>query len=234
MISKITVGGSIPSAPAVAQSLDELIQELKREGVLKTPRIAEAFLKIDRVDFVPEAFKDEAYINAPLPIGFGQTISQPLTVAYMIELLEPEPGEKILDVGAGSGWTSALLAHIISEGGKPLDKAQGEVFAIERIPELCEFGRANVSKYDFLKSGRVDFRCADGSKGIPEEAPFDGILASASARELPNAWKEQVKIGGRIVTPIGASVWLFIKKDHDRFDEIEHPGFAFVPLVEDS
>jgi len=201
----------------------DLVDSLIKEGWLKTPRIIEAFRQIKRVDFLPDDIKDLAELNEALPIGYGQTISQPLVVAFMIELLDPQPGDKILDVGSGSGWTSALLAEIVGEKGK--------VIAIDIIPELVEFGKKNVSKYNFLEKGIVEFICADGSKGYQKEAPYDKILASASARELPKPWKEQLKIGGRIVTPIGSSIWLFIKKTERDFEEFEYPGFAFVPLI---
>jgi protein-L-isoaspartate(D-aspartate) O-methyltransferase len=208
-----------------------LIDNLIKEGWLRRPRIIEAFRKIRRVDFLPGEMKDLAELNEALPIGYGQTISQPLVVAFMIELLDPQAGDKILDIGSGSGWTSALLAHIVS-GGELKSKIRGKVIAIDVIPELVEFGEKNVSKYNFVERGIVEFVCADGSKGYQKEAPFDKILASASAEKLPPAWKEQLKIGGRIVTPIGNSIWLFIKKSPESFEEIEYPGFVFVPLIE--
>jgi len=201
-----------------------LINSLIEESWLKTPRIIEAFKKIKRIDFLPENIKNLAELNEALPIGYGQTISQPLVVAFMIEILNPWSGEKILDVGSGSGWTSAILGEVVGEKGK--------VIAIEIIPELMEFGKENVKNYNFVEKGVVEFICADGSKGYSKEAPFDKILASASAREIPRAWKEQLKVGGRIVTPIGTSIWLFIKKSEKEFEEIEYPGFVFVPLIE--
>jgi protein-L-isoaspartate(D-aspartate) O-methyltransferase len=207
-----------------------LIDYLIKEGWLKTPRIIDAFKEIKRVDFLPEDTKDLADLNEALPIGFGQTISQPLVVAFMLELLDPRPGEKILDVGSGSGWTTALLAEIVTSDKQ--QEKKGKVIAIEIIPELTKFGEKNVAKYNFIKKGIVGFICADASKGYKKEAPFDKILASASAKELPRAWKEQLKIGGRIVTPIGNSIWLFIKKSEDGFEQIEYPGFVFVPLIE--
>jgi len=223
-----------------------LIDSLIEEGWLKTPRIIEAFKKIKRVDFLPEDMKDLAELNEALPIGYGQTISQPLVVAFMLEQLEPKEGDKILDIGSGSGWTSALLGEIV--GGKSLSAGrQGKVIAIDIILELVEFGKNNVAKYNFIEKGIVEFICADGSKGYKKEAPFDKILCSAAIQDrIPSAWKEQLKtralakrgderssstIGGRIVTPIGSSIWLFTKKSETEFEEIEYPGFAFVPLV---
>ncbi len=210
-----------------------LIEELISEGWLKTPRIIEAFKKIKRVDFLPEDLKYLAQANEALPIGYGQTISQPLVVAFMLELLDPKPGEKILDVGSGSGWTTALLAQIV--GKTQNSKPKGKVIALERIPELVEFGKKNVEKYNFLEKGIVEFFLADGSKGFEKEAPFDKILCSASLeREIPKAWKEQLKVDGKIVTPIGTSIFLINKKSEKEFEKKEYPGFVFVPLVENS
>ena len=200
-----------------------LIDSLIEQGWLKTPRIIHAFRKIKRKDFLPEDMKDLAEVNGALSIGYGQTISQPLVVAFMLELLQPKPGDKILDIGAGSGWTSALVSEIVGD--------KGRVIAIEIIPELTEFGRKNIAKYNFIEKGITEFVWADGSKGYKKEAPFDKILCSAEAKEVPQAWKDQLKIGGRIVTPIGSSIWLFIKKSSQQFEEKEYPGFVFVPLI---
>src|SRR3989344_6125935 len=119
------------------KSSKELIDYLIERKILKTPRIIEAFRAVDRAAFVLPEYKDEAYENHPLPIGEGQTISQPETVAFMLEKLDPAAGEKILDVGSGSGWTTALLADIAGDSGKD--------FGIERIPSLCELGRKIVA-----------------------------------------------------------------------------------------
>lgn len=202
--------------------LDTLIQE----DWLKTPRIIEAFKKIAREDFLPAEIKNLADLNEALPIGYGQTISQPAVVAFMLELLDPRPGDKILDIGSGSGWTTALLAQLAGPKGK--------IIAIEVIPELKEFGEKNVEKYNFLEKGVVEFFCIDGSKGYQKEAPFDRILTSAEAKEVSKEWRDQLKIGGRIVTPIGNSIWLFQKKSEKDFESTEYPGFVFVPLVSKS
>lgn len=229
----------------------DLIDILIKEGWLKTPRIIEAFKKIERADFLPPDIKDLAEINEALPIGWGQTISQPLVVAFMIEQLQPWPGDKVLDIGSGSGWTSALLAYIVSEGelnsklkaprrsrlaatlrGRQMSKLKGKVIAIEIIPELKEFGEKNVAKYNFMEKGIAEFIYTDGSEGYNKEAPYDRILASASAEKLPQEWKEQLKTGGRIVTSIKNSIWVFEKKSENEFKEKEFPGFVFVPLIQ--
>jgi protein-L-isoaspartate(D-aspartate) O-methyltransferase len=202
--------------------MNSLIKDLIYQGYLKTDRIIDAFSKVKRVDFVPEELEGASQANIPLPIGQGQTISQPLTVAFMLEKLQPTPGDKILDVGSGSGWTTALLAHIAGKKGK--------VIGIERIKELCDFGTNNISKYNFISGGRAKIVCADGSRGYVNEAPFDRILVSAAAREIPKDLKKQLKIGGRLVIPVKNSIFLLEKISDKEFREEEFPGFAFVPL----
>lgn len=201
---------------------ESLIQSLVAERYLKTPEIIDAMRAIDRADFVPKEMQNYSHANYPLSIGEGQTISQPLTVAFLLELLEPKPGEKILDVGAGSGWTTALLAYLVGEKGK--------ILGVERTPELCEFGKKNLAKY--FSESRAKIICADGTLGLSKEAPFDKLLAGAAAsREIPLSWRDQLKVGGRIVAPADESVWLFVKKSETEFDEKEFHGFTFVPLI---
>lgn len=216
--------------------MDELIKELKRQGVLKSSRVEAAFRAIDRADFVRPGHEREAYANHPLPIGKGQTISQPYTVAFLLDLLDPRPGEKIIDIGAGSGWTTALLAYVVSSEQEPVNKKRaGNVFAVERIPELCAFGRANVRKYGYIKKRVVKFLCQDGTGGLPEHAPFDKILASATAsRDIPAAWREELAVGGSIVAPVDGAIRQYRKIAPGQWEEREYPGFAFVPLVHEA
>lgn len=204
---------------------------------MKTDSIKDAFRKIKREDFLPEDIKNLAEVNEALPIGYNQTISQPLVVAFMLEQLQPKAGEKILDIGSGSGWTAALLAELV--GGVPANGKAGRVFALEIVPELKEFGEKNVAKYNFIEKGIVEFICADGSKGYPDFASctelaegFDKILASASANEIPAIWKKQLKIGGKIVAPVGSSIKVILKKSEGEFDEADYSGFVFVPLIQ--
>lgn len=203
---------------------DKLIEDLVKDGFLHSPRVIEAFKKIDRSNFVIEPVKNNAYVNAPLAIGFGQTISQPLTVAFMLEKLDVQPGHKVLDVGSGSGWTTALLAAIVGEKGK--------VYGIEIIPEIYEFGKANVMRYSFLNKGIVEMYCGNGLEGLKEAAPFDRIMCSAAVQEIPPAFKDQLKIGGKMIFPMNNSLWLMSKKNETDFDTEEYPGFIFVPAIE--
>ena len=207
--------------------MKELIQKLIDKGYLKSDRIINAFQEIQRKDFVPEKYKDQASKNFPISIGEGQTISQPLTVAFMLELLSPQKGDKVLDIGSGSGWVTALLAHIVGKKGK--------VFALERIKKLKEFGRENVSKYNFVKSDRVKFYLQSGYKGLEEKAPFDRIHIAAAAYKVPENLIKQLKIGGKMIIPIRKNNDLIlITKTKKGIDRKSFHGFTFVPLVKDS
>lgn len=208
-------------------TLDELIASLRAKGVLKSARIARALRRADRKGFVPGEFVEHAYADTALPIGEGQTISQPYTVVFMLELLAPRVGERIVDVGYGSGWQTVLLAELIGK--------KGRVYAIEILPNRCSSGKANVAKYPALAE-RVDFYCQNAASGLPDVARkiggFDGIVAAAEVRDVPPAWREQLKIGGRLVYPRASSIFREVKKADGTFETKEHPGFAFVPFVE--
>lgn len=202
--------------------------ELIQSGYLKSGNIIKAFEKIKRADFLWPEDRDRADINSPLGIGYGQTISQPLTVAFMLELLGAKPGEKILDVGSGSGWSVALLAAIVGTKGK--------VYGIELIKELADFAAGNVGKYDFISSGLVKIFCADGYQGLPEFAPFDKIIVAAAAVEIPPLLLKQLKMNGRLVIPVGErhqsqDMVAVDKVGANDYKEKRYPGFVFVPLV---
>ena len=201
-----------------------LVEKLIQQGRLNTPSAISAFKRIKRIDFLP--FKERIFADQDfaLPIGFHQTISQPSVVAFMLEELEVKEGDKILDVGAGSGWTAALLAELTGRKGK--------VIAFEIVPELAEFARKNVEKYGFLKEGRVEVVIGSAENGCEKEAPFDRILCSASlADDIPLPWKRQLKTGGKIVASVRSSILVLEKKDEKSFKEKEFPGFSFVPFI---
>lgn len=182
--------------------------------------VTEAFDKFKRVDFLPKAHKALAGLDMPLAIGFGQTNSQPTTVRWMLEKLDPQPGEKILDVGSGSGWTTALLSNMVGK--------DGEVFAVEKVPQLVKMGTDNCRK-----SGVVNARFfKSGDRfGLPDEAPYDRILVSASADELPTDLIDQLKVGGRLVIPVRNSILVIDKTGNRIYSCVEYPGFVFVPLI---
>ena len=194
---------------------------MKFNGLLRDKAIEQAFLKIDRADFVPKQIRRLAYLDQALPIGEKQTISQPTVVAFMLGLLHPKPGDKILDVGAGSGWQTALLAQIVGP--------KGMVYAVEVIPMLYERAQKNVAGYKFKN---VRFFRQNARAGLSKFAPFAGIIAGAAGNDIPLIWKDQIKIGGRIVMPIGTSVVCCTKTGRDKFITKEYPGFLFVPLVD--
>jgi protein-L-isoaspartate(D-aspartate) O-methyltransferase len=196
-----------------------LINSLVESGVLKTPNIIEAFEVVDRKLFIPSKFIHRAYVDAPLSIGVGQTISQPWTVAFMLELLQPKSGDKILDIGSGSGWTTALLAYIVG--------AKGSVLGLERHKELVRLGSKNLENIGF-KNAQI--KEASDCLGVQGEV-FDAILVSASADEIPNELFLQLKIGARLVIPVQNSIYLFEKVSEDKVVHQEFQGFRFVPLV---
>lgn len=183
-------------------------------------RIDEAFEKYKRADFLPAYIKNMATADMALPIGYGQTISQPTTVRMMLEWLEVEPGDKVLDIGSGSGWTTALLAHLTG--------ASGQVYAVERLPELLEFGRDNAEQAGVSNAG---FYQAGDQYGLPEHGPYDRILVSATADRLPPELLDQLKPGGKLVIPIHQTILEIIKNQKSEIATTEHPGFIFVPLI---
>jgi protein-L-isoaspartate(D-aspartate) O-methyltransferase len=205
--------------------MEHLLLQLKERNILTDPRIESALREIDRARFVPKEKRLEAYQNYPLSIGYGQTISQPETVVFMLELLKAQPGDTALDVGSGSGWQSALLAHIVGE--------DGHVHGMEIVSELAEMSRKAIDSYDFLSDGRVTIHEKSAREGIPEEAPFHRIIAAAELPEdIPEAWIEQLSPGGRIVAPVKDEIVLLIKHENGETERHKYPGYMFVPFVE--
>ncbi|MFC1721460.1 protein-L-isoaspartate(D-aspartate) O-methyltransferase [Patescibacteria group bacterium] len=200
--------------------MKNLVESLVAAGTLRSQSVIDAFSKVDRVGFVPEGQKPHAYDDRPLPIGFDQTISQPTTVAFMLENLDAKTGEKILDVGFGSGWQTALLREIVGE--------KGQVFAVERVKSLFMFGKENVAARSYKN---VKFKLAGEKLGWPEEAPFDRIIVAAAAGHPPSELLQQLKVGGRCVIPVKNSILQIDRVSEDQYDTKEFPGFAFVPLI---
>lgn len=198
-----------------------LAEYLINEGVLRSPQIIKAFREADRKDFVPRLLKPLAYADQALPLGHEQTISQPYTVALMLEMLDPRQGQKILDVGSGSGWTTALLAHV---AGK-----KGRVIGLELIPDLVTVGQNNLAKYKFPWAA---IRQADKHNiGLPVQAPYDRILVSAAAASIPDELIDQLGVPGRLVIPVRDSIVMVEKDTGGQLLTQTFPGFVFVPLV---
>ncbi len=201
-----------------------LVASLEDAGYIRTPSVRRPFLEVPREAFLPEDLSADAYDDAPLPIGSRQTISAPSMIAIMLEEAALVPGHRVLEVGTGSGYNAALLAVIA--GPK-------SVVSIERHPELAELGRANLRRAGFAD---VEVVVGDGTLGYPPRAPYDRIIATAGAPRIPRPWMEQVKVGGRIVAPIGRStlnqvlVTATLGPD-GRWDIREGTPCAFVPLV---
>lgn len=190
------------------------------DNVVHMNNVENAFNKIDRRSFLPSSVQPMANFDRPLPIGHNQTNSQPTTVKQMLKWLDAQPGQKVLDVGSGSGWTTALLAYIVGE--------RGQVFAVERIPELVKFGRDNCKKAGITN---VKFIKAGEEYGLPKLAPFDRILVSASASKFPNELVDQIKVGGKLVVPVQETIYEVTKLAGGKTKVIHHPGYVFVPLI---
>ncbi len=204
---------------------EELVERLVRWGYLSKRTIIDAFEKVPRHEFVPASIQDYSYADQPLSIGHGQTISAPSMIAIMLESLDLKLGQKVFEVGAGSGYNAALIAEIIGRNGK--------VFTIERISELAEFGRANLKRTGY---GWVQVIVGDGTCGYEKEAPYDRILVTACAPELPKPLIRQVKVGGKLGAPVGqhymSQTWLVAEKlEGGKIKVQECGGCSFVPLV---
>lgn len=199
----------------------QLIAELTKRGFPK--KVILAFSKVNRSKFIPKDMVDKSYEDTALPIGMGQTISQPSTIAMMFSLLELKKGQKILEIGSGCGYALALLSEIVGEKGK--------VFGVEIIKELAEISRKNLSNYKNIKIYN-----ASGFKGLKEHAKFNRILISAACREIPKEVLLQLKNNGILVAPLGSRLeqsLVVIKRVGNEFSTIkEIPGFVFVPFVE--
>jgi len=199
-----------------------LIERLKRYGYIRSKEVENAMLSIRREDFVPPSVRRYAYDDTPLEIGFGQTISAPHMVAMMCEELELKKGLKILEIGAGSGYHAAVISKIIGEEGK--------IYSIERIVELAEFARKNLEKAEIKNVEVIE---GDGSLGLPEYAPYDRILVTCSAPDIPEPLIEQLKEGGIILIPVGRTFSVLIKgvKRREGLEKKEICECAFVPLI---
>ncbi|MFY3773799.1 protein-L-isoaspartate(D-aspartate) O-methyltransferase [Marinobacter sp. MA] len=195
--------------------------QLRARGI-ESPLVLEAMGRVARERFVPERMRDCAYDDSPLPIGAGQTISQPYIVALMTEALDLEGGERVLDIGTGSGYAAAVLGCIA-----------GEVFSIERVEELADRAARALAAEGF---DNVEVCCGDGTMGWPEHQPYDGIVVAAGAPAVPDSLKHQLAVGGHLVIPVGSehSVQTLMRVTRLAEDEFRTDNLGavrFVPLL---
>lgn len=184
-----------------------------------------AFDAVRREEFLPPRARHRAADDSPVLIGHGQTNSQPRTVDAMLRLLDVQPGHRVLDVGAGSGWTTALLAHLVG--------AHGSVHGVELVPQLAEWGAGNLARTGVAHADLV--RAREGVLGDPDRSPYDRILVSAEATELPESLVGQLREGGLLVLPVRGRLWA-VRRPADwprtRAEVVRHGHYAFVPLHE--
>jgi len=184
-------------------------------------RVERAMRAVDRAGFLPEDQRPHAHLDRPLPIGFGQTCSQPRTVADMLELLDVAPGHRVLDVGSGSGWTAALLGHLVGP--------TGQVIGVELVDELANSAADNVARAG-AHNVRVH-RVTGDELGRPDDAPFDRILVSAGSDDLPDDLVAQLAPGGVMVIPVGGEMLRLVKQPDASTTTTVHGAYAFVPLI---
>lgn len=200
---------------------NQLVTTIRNKGI-KDKKVLEAMSKVPRHLFMDSGFVDFAYQDKPFPIGADQTISQPYTVAFQTELLEVVSGDKILEIGTGSGYQTAVLIEL-----------KAEVYSIERQKELYTKAKKFLPKVGYVPKKLV---YGDGYAGLPENAPFDGIIVTAGAPYVPKALLGQLKIGGKLVIPVGDDVQVmtvFTRTAEKKFEKLEYGDFRFVPMLKE-
>ena len=204
----------------MAKSRQELIElDLKRNGITD-PKVIEAMYEVDRSLFVPEDLQKDAYENIPLPIGKGQTISQPYVVAYMAQKLKLQPDHTVMEVGTGCGYNAAVLSRLVDH-----------VYSVEIIEWLANLAKENLRKTDYQN---ISTRYGDGYQGWPEKAPFDAIILTAAPSIIPEPLKQQLRIGGKLLAPVGTKYQKLIlleKTAEDSYKEYSLLPVSFVPMT---
>ncbi len=207
---------SFPRADECSRMVE---QQILARGI-SNPRVLDAMREIPRHLFVPQPYTSSAYTDAPLPIGDGQTISQPYIVALMTELLEPKDDDRVLEIGAGSGYQAAILAHLVRQ-----------VTTIERIHAVADLARKNIVS---LGLKNVSIIVGDGTKGYRKNAPYNGIIITAATPQVPPPLIDQLDDEGILVAPVGGrniQELITLRKHHGRTVQSSHGGVRFVPLI---
>jgi protein-L-isoaspartate(D-aspartate) O-methyltransferase len=194
-------------------------QQIEARGI-SDPATLAALRTVPRHEFLPMRLRSEAYADYPLPIGHGQTISQPFIVAFMTEAIRPQPGEKILEIGAGSGYQAAILAQM-----------GAQVYTIEIVEPLAEMARQTLERLGY-KNARV--KSGDGFRGWPEHAPFDAIIVTCAPDKIPAPLVEQLRDGGRMIIPVGSGMnqeLVLLRKKGDKIEKQSVLPVRFVPMT---
>jgi len=202
-----------------AEERTRMVEYLRQQGVHEL--VLEAMLRVERHLFVPPERSDQAYGDYPLPIGEGQTISAPHMVAMMCDYLELKKGDKVLEVGSGSGYHAAVIAELIGE--------EGHLYTVERIPWLVEFSMKNMKRAGYKN---VTVTHGDGTLGLPEHAPYDKISVTCAAPDVPPPLIEQLKTGGKMVIPLGGYTQkLYLLEKKNGIERNKKCDVVFVPLI---
>lgn len=213
------------------RAIDDLVRRLRNNGYIKSDEMERAFRAVPREEFVRPETRKHAYRDSPLPIGLGQTISAPHMCAIMCESLSLQPGLKVLEIGAGSGYHAALCAELVAPRNTT---TPGHVYTIEIVEGLIKFAQENLERTGY--DDRVTLIHADGGVGLPEQAPFDRILVAAAAPTVPQPLLDQLAFGGIMLIPVGSRGFfqelMMVEKDEEgRVTQKRWGGVAFVPLT---
>lgn len=206
-----------------AAKRERLVRALAERRHELDPRVIEAIARVPRHAFVPQDLKEHAYDDQALPIGSGQTVSAPHMVAIMGTVLQPQSGDRVLEVGTGSGYHAAVLAELVGP--------KGTVVSVEFVPELAEKARVTLERAGYRD--RVEVHTGDGAQGVPEAAPFDRISIAAASPRVPPALLDQLAVGGALVAPLGKREAVLTRyiRTKEAFQESEHGLCVFVPLT---
>ncbi len=201
-----------------------MVRRLREIGYITSPTVLSAMEKVPRHIFVPENMREYAYQDTPLHIGEGQTISAPHMVGMMLEILDLQPGQKVLEIGAGSGYHASLMGELVRPGGR--------ICTVERIEALAERARKNIEQAGY--SDIIEVITADGTKGLPESAPYDRIIVTAASPGIPQPLKDQLIDGGRLLIPVGGRMYqdlILVVKHGGQYEERMMGEVVFVPLI---
>ena len=211
----------------------KLIESLATQGILRSQKVIYAMQAVPRTNFLSPDSRSYDAVDTPLPIGFGQTISAPHMVSIMNEALQLDIGQKVLEVGAGSGWHAATIAEIVAPNGVPRSE-WGHIYTTEIVQGLAETARKNIMNAGY--GDRITIIMGDGSKGYPERAPYDRLLVTAAAPEVPKPMVDQLKTSGIMLIPVGSynmfqTLWKLTKEQDGKIKRENLGGVAFVPLT---